>query len=82
MKKHLIASQDKTILLWNISTGNINKKISENKASIDCLFVMPDGSLVSGSFKELRIWNMELSTTLIILEPYLLNVNINTLTYS
>jgi WD40 repeat protein len=52
------ASQDKTILLWNISTGNINKKISENKASIDCLFVMPDGSLVSGSYGEIKIWNI------------------------
>jgi WD40 repeat protein len=48
---------------------SINTLIGHND-SVTSLLVLPDGSLVSGSFKELRIWNISKNETIKILNGH------------
>lgn len=48
---------------------SINTLIGHND-SVTSLLVLPDGSLVSGSFKELRIWNISKNETTKILNGH------------
>ncbi len=50
-------SRDKTICLWRVPDGNLLSNLSSNPASVWCLEMSPDASLiVSGSYQETRLW--------------------------
>ena len=53
------SSTDRTIKLWNISTGNVIKTlINGHNHWINCLTVLNNGILVSGSLdKTIKLWN-------------------------
>jgi WD40 repeat protein len=51
-------SDDKTLRIWNASTGDCEKILSGHKGSVWALSILPEGRIVSGSEdKTLRIWN-------------------------
>lgn len=52
-------SEDKTIILWDVTTGKCLNKFTEHKSSINTLCFSPDGKeLISGAGDILSIWNL------------------------
>ncbi|QDT24952.1 WD domain, G-beta repeat [Gimesia panareensis] len=60
---HLIASAswDGTVKLWDVTTGKLQKTITEHKGGVVCCEFAPDGNtLATGSEdKTLRLWNLQ-----------------------
>jgi len=58
-KNELIsASSDKTIKIWNIERNECTRTLLGHKSSIECMLVLPNGSIVSGSMdKTIKIWD-------------------------
>lgn len=53
------ASEDLTVRLWNIDTGEHSTNFTEHRHPVAALAFSPDGkTLASGSFKEIRLWNL------------------------
>jgi WD40 repeat protein len=52
-------SDDKTIKLWQINTGELIRTLTGNTYSISCLAILPDNLLASGEFYQIlvKIWN-------------------------
>ena len=54
-------SFDKTIKLWQLSTGQITHTLSEHSKAVFCVAISPDGqTLASGSFDEtIKLWYLD-----------------------
>ncbi len=56
-------SFDGTIRIWDLESGQTIKTLANNcnppYCIIQSLAVLQDGSLAIGSYKEIRIWNMD-----------------------
>lgn len=51
-------SDDKSIKIWNVTTGSVLRTLSGHASAVYCLELLPNGLLISGSEdKSLRIWN-------------------------
>ena len=51
-------SDDNTIIIWDIESGNKIMTLADHTNSVRSLVVLPDGSLASGSFDgEIIKWN-------------------------
>ena len=52
-------SQDKTLRIWNIETGECERVLRGHRETVSCLLKLSDGRVISGSEdKTLRIWNV------------------------
>ena len=54
-------SDDKTIKLWQITTGELIRTLAGNTYSVSCLAILPENLLASGEFYQIlvKIWNPE-----------------------
>jgi hypothetical protein len=54
-------SFDKTIKLWQLSTGQLTHSLSEHSKAVFCVAISPDGqTLASGSFDEtIKLWHLD-----------------------
>ena len=50
-------SEDKTIKIWNSTTGELIQTLTGHRTGVYSLTVLANGNLVSGS-DHIRIWNM------------------------
>jgi WD40 repeat protein len=57
-------SDDNTIKLWNLKTGEFNNTLSGHSSSVYSVAFSPDGqTLVSGSYdKTIKLWNLKIYT--------------------
>jgi WD40 repeat protein len=52
-------SEDRTIRIWNSSTGDCEMSLCGHNSYVKAIAVLPDGRIVSGSVdKTIRIWNL------------------------
>ena len=56
-------SNDETIMIWNINTGELINKLVGHEYLVISLTVIQNSFLVSGSYKEIRIWNVSSGET-------------------
>jgi WD40 repeat protein len=59
------ASMDKTIKLWNVRTGELQKTLTGHSEAVSCIAFSPDGkTLASGSHdSDVRLWNVDTGET-------------------
>jgi len=50
-------SRDKTIRIWDTTSGKCKKELKGHTSDINSLVVLPNGDLVSGSDLSIRIWD-------------------------
>ncbi|MFN6535013.1 MAG: hypothetical protein RM021_001390 [Nostoc sp. EkiNYC01] len=60
-KRVISASDDKTLKLWNLETGEIERTFNGHSGSVTAVAFTPDGKrVISGSIdKTLKLWNLE-----------------------
>ena len=64
-------STDKTVRVWNASTGELYRTLFGHTAEVLCLCVLPTGELASGSNDStIRIWNANLGQELRVLSKH------------
>ena len=52
-------SYDKTLKIWNPSTGNCDHTFIGHTDAVRCIAILPNGRIISGSSdKTLKIWNL------------------------
>jgi len=55
---------DKTIRIWNVTSGINIKILTGHTGSVRSLAVLPSGLLASGSGNAIRIWNVSTGITI------------------
>jgi WD40 repeat protein len=51
-------SDDRTIKLWDLATGQLKATLAGHCGSVRALAVLPDGRLASGSFGAIKLWDL------------------------
>ena len=58
--KYLSSSNDKTIKIWNINSGQCEQTLKGHSSSVYCSIEIQDSLLISGSYDStLRVWNLK-----------------------
>eukprot|EP01036_Dinobryon_divergens_P035216 gene35216-biopygen27835 len=75
-KRIVSGSDDKTVRIWNASSGDCERILKGHSGQVSALCILPDGRIVSGSDdKTVRIWNASSGDCERILEGHLYQVS-------
>jgi WD40 repeat protein len=71
------ASEDKTIRLWDVESGNCKKMLRGHTSNINCIAYSPNGNqIASGSYDStIRLWDVESGNCTNILQGHVSSVN-------